>query len=152
MGLDMYLYKKNFIWSGDWVKPEHKQEVLVKKGGELDTKIKPERVKYVVEEIGYWRKANHIHNWFVENVQNGIDECQESWVSREHLETLLAKCKEVLENRGTAESSLPTQSGFFFGSTDYDEYYFGDIERTVEIIEEALSDETADDFTYRASW
>ena len=73
MGLDMYLYKKNYIWSGEWVKPEVKQEVIVKTGGETDAKIKPERVKYVVEEVGYWRKANQIHRWFVENVQKGED-------------------------------------------------------------------------------
>ncbi len=28
MGLDMYLYKKNYIWQGEWVKPEIKQEVI----------------------------------------------------------------------------------------------------------------------------
>ena len=68
MGLDMYLYKKNYIWSGDWIKPEARQEVVVKKNGEVDNSIKAERVKYVVEEVGYWRKANQIHQWFVDNV------------------------------------------------------------------------------------
>lgn len=152
MGLDMYLHKKNYIYSSDWVKPEHKQEVVVTKGGEVDTTIKPERVKYVVEEVGYWRKANQIHNWFVENVQNGIDECQESYVSRETLEELLGICKKVKEDNSLAESLLPTQSGFFFGGTEYDEWYFKDIDNTIEILEETLSDESADDFTYRASW
>ena len=27
------------------------------------------------EEVGYWRKANAIHGWFVRNVQNGKDDC-----------------------------------------------------------------------------
>lgn len=34
-------------------------------------------------EIGYWRKANHIHNWFIKNVQNGKDDCSVYEVSRE---------------------------------------------------------------------
>lgn len=152
MGLDMYLHKKNYIWSGDWVKPELKQEVVVKKGSEIDTTIKPERVKYVVEEVGYWRKANQIHNWFVHNVQNGIDECQESYVSRENLEELLNLCKQVKAEPSKAEELLPTQSGFFFGGTEYDEWYYTDIDNTIEILEEVLNDKTADDFTYRASW
>jgi len=35
------------------------------------------------EEVGYWRKANHIHKWFVDNVQNGVDECLTYQVSIE---------------------------------------------------------------------
>lgn len=152
MGLDMYLYKKNYIWSGDWIKPEMKQEVVVKKGGEVDNSIKPERVKYVVEEVGYWRKANQIHQWFVDNVQGGIDECQSSYVSRERLEELLGICKNIKADNSLAESLLPTQSGFFFGGTEYDEWYFNDIDSTISILEDCLSDEDADDFEYRASW
>ena len=28
--------------------------------------------------VAYWRKANAIHSWFVENCQDGVDECQYS--------------------------------------------------------------------------
>lgn len=152
MGLDMFLYKKNYIWQGDWVKPEHKQEVIVKKGGEVDTNIKPEKIKYVVEEAGYWRKANQIHQWFVENVQRGTDDCGNYWVTRENLEELLGICKQIKEDNSLADSLLPTQSGFFFGGTEYDEWYFQNIDNTIEILEEALSDENADDFEYHSSW
>ncbi len=152
MGLDMYLYKKNYIWSGDWIKPEKRQEVIVKKDGEVDTSIKPERVKYVIEEVGYWRKANQIHQWFVENVQQGEDDCKSYWVSRENLIELLDICKQIKEDNSKAESLLPTQSGFFFGGTEYDEWYFNDINNTVEILEDILSDESADDFEYQSSW
>lgn len=152
MGLDMYLYKKNYIWSGDWVKPEDKQEVIVKKGNDVDDKIKPERVRYVVEEVGYWRKANQIHQWFVENVQQGEDDCGSYYVSREHLEELLGICKKIKEDNSLAEQLLPTQSGFFFGGTEYTEWYFQDIDNTIEIVEECLSDDSADTFEYHSSW
>lgn len=49
------------------------------------------------EEVGYWRKANAIHKWFVENVQNGEDDCGRYEVSKEQLEELLDVCKEVLD-------------------------------------------------------
>lgn len=33
--------------------------------------VNPEKVEYIEEEFGYWRKANAVHKWFVDNVQNG---------------------------------------------------------------------------------
>jgi hypothetical protein len=152
MGLDMYLYKKNYIRQGDWYKPEVVNEVVVKTGGEVDTKIKPERVKYVVEEVGYWRKANQIHKWFVDNVQEGNDNCGNYYVNSTTLEELLELCKKVQADHSLAESLLPSTSGFFFGGTDYDEWYFNDIDNTIKIIEECLADEGADDFEYSSSW
>ena len=152
MGLDSYLYKKNYIRQGEWYKPEVVNEVIVKTGGEIDKRINPKKVKYVVEEAAYWRKANQIHNWFVQNVQNGIDECQNSFVSREKLEELLDVCKKVEADNSLAESLLPSASGFFFGGTEYDEWYFNDITNTIKYLTEALEDEEADEFEYYASW
>ena len=152
MGLDMYLYKKNFVWQGEWVKPEVRQEVIVKTGGEIDKKIKAERVKYVVEEVAYWRKANQIHKWFVDNVQKGEDDCGNYYVDRKKLEELLDICKRVHEDHSKAENLLPSQSGFFFGGTEYDEWYFNDIENTIQILDDVLSDDEADDFEYSSSW
>jgi hypothetical protein len=150
MGLDMYLYKKTYVkhWEHNG---DNNYKVEVSKAGK-PVNIDPKKVTYIVEEAGYWRKANQIHNWFVENVQNGKDECQESYVSREQLEELLGVCRIVKIDKEKAEQLLPTQSGFFFGGTEYDEYYYQDIDSTIEILEEALSDESADDFAYRASW
>ncbi len=150
MGLDMYLSKKTYVkyWEHNG---DNNYEVTVTKAGK-PTNIDPKKVSYIVEEIGYWRKANQIHNWFVENVQNGIDECQESWVSREQLQSLLDICRIVKIDKDKAPQLLSTQSGFFFGGTEYDEWYYQDIDNTIEILEEALSDENADDFAYRASW
>jgi len=146
----MYLYKKTYVkhWEHNG---DNNYKVEVSKAGK-PVNIDPKKVTYIVEEAGYWRKANQIHNWFVENVQNGKDECQESYVSREQLEELLGVCRIVKIDKEKAEQLLPTQSGFFFGGTEYDEYYYQDIDNTIEILEEALSDESADDFAYRASW
>lgn len=152
MGLDMYLSKKTYIRQGDYYKPEVVNEVTVKTGGEIDKRINPKKIKYVVEESAYWRKANQIHNWFVENVQNGIDECQTSYVSRTKLEELLSVCKQVEADHSLAESLLPTASGFFFGGTEYDEWYFKDVTDTIQYLTEALEDEEADEFEYYASW
>jgi hypothetical protein len=152
MGLDSYLYKKNYVRQGEWVKPEYRTEVEVKTGGEIDKTIKPERIRYIVEEVAYWRKANQIHNWFVKNVQDGIDNCQNSYVSRDNLQELLDVCNQVIADNSLAETLLPTGSGFFFGSTEYDEWYFKDISNTIVYLTEILEDESADEFEYYASW
>lgn len=48
------------------------------------------------KEIGYWRKANAIHRWFVENVQNGEDDCRDYFVTKEQLTELLNLVNQVL--------------------------------------------------------
>lgn len=51
----------------------------------------------IIEEVGYWRKANQIHNWFVENVQDGVDDCSyHNEVTEEDLLDLLNICNRVL--------------------------------------------------------
>lgn len=101
-------------------------------------------------EAGYWRKANAIHKWFVENCQDGVDECQETYVSRKKLAELKKLCEEVLASKDT--DKLQTQSGFFFGGTDYDEWYWADIEQTIKICEKCLALPEEWDFSYRSSW
>jgi len=100
-------------------------------------------------EVAYWRKANQIHNWFVENVQNGNDDGGTYEVSGHKLKELVDLCKEVMQSKEKAEELLPTREGFFFGSTDYDEYYFGDVKRTIEKLENINEHET---YEYYAWW
>ncbi len=151
MGLDMYLSKKTYVKQWDHQSPEEKYEVVVTKGGKPVDNIKSNKVAYIVEEAGYWRKANQIHRWFVENVQRGDDNCGEYYVDREKLRELLELCKKVKSDSTLAEALLPSASGFFFGSTEYDEWYFNDIDNTITILEEALEDDRAD-YYYSSSW
>ena len=144
MGLDMYLYRKSYVHSGDYYNSEQKEEIQMTRGGkEVDTS----KIRFIVEEVGYWRKANHIHKWFVENVQKEVDDCGEYKVEEDQLANLLETCKEILEDGNKAPELLPTTSGFFFGATDYDEYYFDDIQNTVDIIE-SLFETDLDGFSY----
>jgi hypothetical protein len=104
-------------------------------------------------KIGYWRKANAVHDWFVQNCQDGHDDCREAYVPIEKLEELRKICKMVLGNHALASEHLPTASGFFFGSTDYDEWYYKDLESTVDIIDNALSKISNEwTFAYQSSW
>ena len=148
MGLDMYLTKKHYVQNWEHTELEKRFEVTIKQGDKTYGNIDASKVKYIEEEAGYWRKSNHIHRWFVENLQDGIDDCQEVYVSPNKLKELLSSCKEALENKETACELLPTHSGFFFGRTDYDEFYFNDIDYTIKIIEDILGDVTNGELPY----
>jgi hypothetical protein len=160
MGLDMYLSKKTYVKNWDHYSPEEVNEITVKKGGQPHPDIKAERVSYIVEQVGYWRKFNALHQWFVDNCQNGVDECQESYVSEEQLKELLEevlipiheafKSGDIDNANQIAQDLLPTQGGFFFGGLEYNEYYFKDIENTIEILKGLV--EEGGDFYYQSSW
>jgi hypothetical protein len=103
-------------------------------------------------KVGQWRKANEIHQYFVDNCQGGEDDCRLSYVSRDKVTELLDLCKQVLADHSKAEELLPTQQGFFFGSTEYGEWYFSDLEDTVSILENCLSMGDDWEFYYQSSW
>lgn len=110
------------------------------------------------EEVAYWRKANMVHKWFVDNVQNGEDNCKPYEVDIDDLKELLEICKKLNESRDLeqAESLLPTQEGFFFGSYEYDKYYWEDIEETIKMLEEVIKEHEESNieyvYTYCSSW
>ena len=105
-------------------------------------------------ELGYWRKANAIHKWFVDNVQGGVDDCGDYKVTKEQLIELRNTCNDVLNEPNLAEHLLPTQSGFFFGGTGYGDDYIWDLENTVHIIDEILENKSycLDELYYSSSW
>jgi hypothetical protein len=150
MGLDMYLDKRTYFRQWEHIEADKQYNVEVTKGGE-STNINPKKVKYIIEETGYWRKQNQIHRWFVENVQDGVDNCGEYYVSKSDLEKLLELCLAVKLDHSQAEELLPAASGFFFGNTEYDEWYFNGIDNTIDILKEALKDEDGD-YYYSSSW
>ena len=154
MGLDQYLYAKKYYSNMDWRGEQDKKtfhELLAISGMEKHIYSPLPSIQLEVK-IGYWRKANQIHQWFVDNCQDGVDDCRESYVSREKLQELKELCQRVLLVPATAEEELPTQSGFFFGSYEYDEYYFQDLKDTIETIDNALSLSDDWSFYYQSSW
>jgi len=152
MGLDMYLTKKVYI-GAKWEDRKVKGTVDITINGEPQY-IDFNRITYIEEDVAYWRKANAIHKWFVDKCQGGIDECQETKIDYEKLMELLSLAKQVKADPRLAEELLPSQSGFFFGSTNYDSWYFEDIDTTAEQLEKILAEPNANksQYIYRASW
>ncbi len=154
MGLDMYLSKRTYVKRWDHQKPERQHEVIVNRGGKPRGDIDSSRISEVIEEVMYWRKANAIHSWFVENVQEGVDDCKEYWVGEEKLQELVDLCSKVVETKDT--TLLPPQTGFFFGSQEADDWYFIDLADTVKNLTKELelykNTKSSGDFYYQSSW
>lgn len=160
MGLDMYLYVEKEVSFLNWTSDKNNNDdflklVEISKTQDLVNIEHGYIQAYVKIQVGYWRKANEIHKFFVDNCANGVDNCEEVYVSRDNLEKLLNICNEVLKDKDpeVAKELLPTQDGFFFGNTDYDEWYFEGLEYTRSLVYRILEKTPKDyKFTYRASW
>lgn len=119
MGLDMYLNKR-------------------KHNAQLNEEGYYNEEDYV--ELGYWRKANAIHEWFNQNCADGyLENCEECEVTKADLSKLISDCEKVLANHNLAEEILPTSSGFFYGTTEYNEWYFKILKQTIDIASNALN-------------
>ena len=124
MGLDMYLQRK----------PRKDEEVDV-------------------VDLGYWRKANSIHAYFTRDVEDGEDNMRNVHVNKKDLMDLKERCIKVLAGGPeVAEELLPTAAGFFWGDTDYGEWYLRDIQDTLGIVSEVLDDWKPNDRVYYYAW
>ena len=151
MGLDMYLTAEKYI-SGY---SERTKRDIALEGLEGDHPPTTEGTSVTISlDLACWRKANQIHQWFVDNVQHGVDECAPHTVSLDDLCALRDTCRRVLDDRQLAEELLPPQAGFFFGSTEIDEGYWQDLEETWRVLEEVCNWTDLDkfSFTYQSSW
>jgi hypothetical protein len=159
MGLDMYLYAEQYVSGGSYRSDEERETYVnvVNSLNAVDIACSGTPTATISLTVGYWRKDNHIHNWFVNNVQRGVDDCGKYEVEREELEKLCDLLLDLLKHRGDEEyanTHLPTSAGFFFGSTEYDHDYWQSIDETYKMIFTLLkkTENTTWEFYYQSSW
>ena len=193
MGLDMYIHKTVHKY-GD---SNNIDDLTYDKFGRTNSYD-------LTTTVGYWRKANAIHRYFVKNFGDGVDESQDMYITTDDLKNLIGVCENVIKvfvgkklvlnktpenTEGVADEVtitedwlkdnweklfsydlaealtedevksiadiLPTQSGFFFGSTDYDVGYLYDIVKTVYMLDDIIANDKPEDYaqyTYYGSW
>ena len=83
-------------------------------------------------EIGYFRKVNFLMEFF-----HYEGNCEDKEISLDEVKELAERCTKVLMHKGEedeyhAKHLLPTQEGFFFGSTEYNDYYYQDVKEVGE--------------------
>ena len=174
MGLDMMLYlevpvdrndSSHFMRMGDdfIVGDESLMEMVVDL--ELDDVINVDDCEFRMSDgrlsvqVAYWRKVNAIHAWFVNNFQGGVDECQRSEpVDAESLLYLADLCDQVIADPSKADELLPVRSGFFFGPTDYGDYYMDRLAYTSDTLRKVVASCLSNpklvgkQFIYQSSW
>ena len=165
MGLDMYLSARKYINKIDWNLLNVNSDLAIQDATipQYDEIVKIAGLDHVENKkdvyganvsvnCAYWRKSNQIHKWFVDNVQNGEDDCGEYYVSHDRLKQLLTACRQALFHKDP--NYLPPQSGFFFGNTDINEYYWGDIKDTIKQLSRLTELPDFEDlsFYYQSSW
>ena len=173
MGLDMYLYARKYVSKFDYTNFKREEGVMppVKEEWKTLATLSPKGLMDNSQDfggisisfpVGYWRKANAVHGWFVNQMANGVDECQEIPLDRGYLLVLRDSCKAVLESdkddmeEVAADHGLEPIEGFFFGGKDIDEWYIDSLKYTIEMIDNIFSIVPEGDyewqFIYQASW
>lgn len=170
----MYLEEEIYI-GAEYQHNKITGKINLKRDGK-QIKLPLENLSKITYRIAYWRKANSIHNWFVKECQDGVDECQQTWVSGEKLLELVDLCNKALDiinssklvkktvnNSWSGKSEeievydceeemkkmLPPTAGFFFGNTEITQWYKEDLEDTIEQLKDVNDDST---YYYQSSW
>jgi hypothetical protein len=165
MGLDMYLFKakenKDFpckVYVDIVHCFRHLSNINSEKLKDYFKDYSYEKEGFISLQVAYWRKANMVHRYLYENRKHkNIKDFEPMYIEKEVLEKLLYLAHQVMKEKDNilaekeeniAKELLPTQSGFFFGSTEYNNMYFDDIELTIKQIEQILSELKAEEFIY----
>ena len=175
MGLDMYLNKKIYVGPNYRMSKDLNFETKILLNGVNYSKFNPEKVTYVTEEVAYWRKFYALHDWFVKNVQNGEDDCEQYAVYLEDFVKLQLCLSLVLDAQNTCLAgrlseeerdvicldNFPPTEGFFSGSREIDDSYWEDVVSTKRIVESIIiqmnqsiidKDSVLINYYYRSSW
>jgi hypothetical protein len=120
----MYAARRLCVKQWNFQSPDERYTVQIARGGKPVPGIKADRISWIDEGVMYWRKANHIHAWFVDNIQDGEDDCGEYRVDDDKLHALHAVCQKVI-----AASKLV--DGTVYAGTVYDrDHPHGVVQRT----------------------
>lgn len=87
-------------------------------------------------EVANFRKVNFLFKFFEDKIGDRNPTTIE--VTTDDLCELRDRCSKVLTDHTLAEELLPTCSGFFFGSTEYDKDYFKDVLQVLDVCESLL--------------
>ena len=101
----------------------------------------------------YFRKVNFIYQFFREDISKEYEACI---VNKCDIGRLISACEQVLKHKGNedyAKEHLPTTDGFFFGSTDYNYWYWHDVKNCLKQMRKLYKSMDDDDFVlWDFSW
>jgi len=157
MGLDMYLESRKNGEIFYWRKANAIHNFFEQQIGPIENCVSKFVPKKIFKEL--YERCEKV----IISLENSVKVTEKIWVGTKLEEDPTTQQKKVIkvysdvliyEDKETATELLPTTSGFFFGSTDYDDYYLQDIKNTKKICFEILNDPRFknDKIKYHAWW
>ncbi len=150
MGLDMYLEAQRHVAPCD-PRTEPMRRAIGAAIGYVSSKEKPGHdaslleISGVTVRVGYWRKFGVLHQWFVDNAQEGSDDCRPAYVNNRCLQALQRACERVIDD--------PTSVTPYFSCGDGADPGVEELKYTLHILTHAIAlQEQGWDIYYRASW
>lgn len=92
------------------------------------------------KKIAYFRKVNFLVKFMEDYYDHIIENCEPIQIDEDCILELKWRCESVLKNRKLADSLLPTVSGFFYGSTEYDDFYYSNVEQVLDSCKKILEE------------
>ena len=108
--------------------------------------------QYPDKELAYFRKVNFLNRAVESLIGREVENCERVTLTREQMEEICKRITKVLKNPERAESLLPTQERFFFGSMRYDEMYFNDLKHVRREFAQILDGNADATFDYAPDW
>ena len=185
MGLDMYLSRKYYVKNWDYMTDDEKHTISILKGGKPSSipvdkicNIQTEEmywrkanaihnwfVKNVQDDnddCGYYYVSREQLRDLLNTVTMVLDSSKlvkakivNGSALKDGVWEPIMEDGETLADATVANNLLPTQEGFFFGGTDYNQWYFRDLEYTKKELERLLSEDEGNEcgnFEYHSSW
>jgi hypothetical protein len=153
MGLDHYLHAKRY-YSPSWGKDDEKETFYkLIEAVDFGSFIDEEMPSLFMEiKVAQWRKSYQIHDWFVNTIQDGEDNCAEYYVDREQLERLISLCDQVIADPSEADELLPVDCDSPFDGA-YDDWYMNDVKYTSATLKRLIQTIPEEwTFYYSSSW
>lgn len=144
---------KEYSWMMNKFGYDHNNKVIerVMTPQEIES-IFEEEVKHMYKiSDAYFRKVNFIYAYFQDRLEN--ESCV---ITKNELNEFIQVCKDVYNHKGDedyASEFLPTTSGFFFGSTSYDDWYWDDVKDCIKQMQKLYKSLKDEDFVlWDFSW
>lgn len=141
MGLDQYIKKSTYV--------NDKMRYQFGQHEDLFVGMKTSRIQTIQEEIAYFCKFNALHRHIVETEETDDDNCRDFYFNP-YIRTLKEICEDILKGKNpeVAHALLPAGEGFFFGTLEYDDWYFEDVQHLKDVLDQILAEDPRLEHSY----
>jgi hypothetical protein len=127
MSFHSYLTRRFYLKNWPHTSDTNKHVITIMKGN-LPSIIPTDKINFIETEEIHWINFLPIHNWFVKNAQNGIDDDREYRIPFSKIQLLHSIIQKILNTHSKANLLLPDPEN------KYKDSYFSVLSSTNEIL------------------